>query len=89
MLGLLRYQVFLVYGVVFLACWVGAKHSAQEPTLLVDFAPLWAVLALGVYAASTVAYNVLTFRDCPEASLELEKQIQEAKAEMKKRKIID
>lgn len=94
MTGLLRYQVFLLYAVLFLAVWQGAKMNQDETAgigtkILVDFAPLWAVVALGVYALSTIIYNVMTFNDCPEAAKEIDENVKEAKAEMKKRKIID
>lgn len=94
MLGLLRYQVFLVYGFVFLAVWQGAKMNQDESKasvtarIVVDFAPLWGVLLLGLYAVTTIIYNVLTFNDCTEATKELERQIKEAKAEMRKREVI-
>lgn len=92
-MGLLRYQIFLVYGVLFLAFWLGAKTNQDETTgpaakIFVDFGPLWALVILGLYALSTIAYNVMTFNDCPEAAAELEQQIKEAKKEMKKRGII-
>jgi Dolichol-phosphate mannosyltransferase subunit 3 (DPM3) len=94
MLGLLRYQVFLVYGFVFLAVWQGAKMNQDVATasftarIVVDFAPLWAILLLGMYAATSIIYKVLTFNDCTDATAELEGQIKEAKAEMRRRKII-
>lgn len=92
-MGLLRYQIFLGYAVVFLALWIGARMKQDDTAqgvskILVDFAPIWAIGALGIYALATIMYNVMTFNDCPEAAEELEKQIKEAKAEMKKRKII-
>ena len=94
-MGLLRYQVFLVYGVVFLAVWQGVKMNQDEATaspaakILVNFAPIWAIVALGIYALSTIIYKVMTFNDCPEAAKEIDEQVKEAKAEMKRRKIID
>ena len=95
MLGLLRYQIFLLYGVLFLAIWQGVKMNQEDETvgtgtkILVDFAPLLAIVALRVYALSTILYNVMTFNDCPEAAKEIDENVKEAKAEMKKRKIID
>ena len=94
MLGLLRYQIFLVYGVAFLALWQGAKLNVDESTnatttFIVNYAPIWGILLLGIYAATTIIHNVMTFNDCPGAAEELERQIKEAKAEMKKRKIIE
>ena len=86
---LLRYQIFLGYGALFLAVWFYAlsNQSENEKSRMVEFAPVWAVLVLGVYAASSVVHGVLTFKDCPEAAKELEEQVAEAKTEMKNRGI--
>lgn len=35
-----------------------------------------------MYAVVTVLYRVFTFNDCPEAAEELQKQIDEAKADL-------
>ena len=90
MAGLLRWQVFASYAVVFLAVWSFAWSSTSEndPNMWIDFAPLWAIVALGVYAVSSVLYGVATFRDCPEAATEIEQQVVEAKKELKRRGII-
>ncbi|KAL9182675.1 hypothetical protein ACHAXT_013327 [Thalassiosira profunda] len=55
---------------------VGAK-------LLVQYLPLWAVVALGVYALASVVYKVATFGDCPEAASELAGEIAAAKARLR------
>jgi len=101
MLGLLRYQVFLTYGIAFLSVWYyGLTHqeewdlsasSITRPSavrLAVTWAPVWAVLALAVVLLTRLILGVLSYRDCPEAARELEQQIEEAKAEMKRRKIL-
>jgi hypothetical protein len=49
---------------------------------------LWGIVCLGLYALSSVIYGTLNFKDTPEASKELEQQIQDAKQEMTKRGII-
>lgn len=96
--GLLRYQIFLAYGGAFLALWYAVLLSQEAiveasmfpvttTELAVRWAPLWGILALGLYALMSVIYGVLTFEDCPEAALELERQVQEARAEMKRRGI--
>ncbi|KAK5978691.1 Dolichol-phosphate mannosyltransferase subunit 3, partial [Trichostrongylus colubriformis] len=51
-------------------------------------APIYAVLLLGIYAASSVVYGVATFNDCPSAKDELVKEIKEAQEDLRKRKII-
>lgn len=37
---------------------------------------------LQLYAVITVLYRVFTFNDCPEAAAEIQKQIDEAKADL-------
>lgn len=92
MTGLLRWQIFAGYAVAFLSIWGYALLSTKpdEPTvrLLLEYAPVWAILVLGVYAASSVMYGVATFRDCPEAASEIELQVAEARKELKRRGII-
>mmetsp|Transcript_23455 Transcript_23455/g.55571 ORF Transcript_23455/g.55571 Transcript_23455/m.55571 type:complete len:115 (+) Transcript_23455:91-435(+) len=103
MVKLLRYQIFLVYGAIFLATWgvllsrlsstlSSAGEEDEQPsiieTILIRYLPIWAILLLGVYAASSVVYGVMIFKDTPEASAELELQITEAKQEMTKRGVI-
>lgn len=95
---LLRYQVFLTYGALFVAVWRAALQQEEQlvetaapyttlASLLIRFAPLWGIASLGVYALVTIVYNVLTFEDCPEAAKEIDDQVKEARAELKKRGI--
>ena len=93
-MGLLRYQVFLAYGVLFLAIWYKAlsfrneaKDLSKEVDLLIKFAPVWAVLALGIYAVSNLIHGVANMSDCPDASKEIEQNVKEARKDMKKRGI--
>ena len=102
MVKLLRYQIFLVYGAIFLATWwmllsrlpPGAEEHGDEQTtisietILIRYLPIWAILLLGLYAASSVVYGVIIFKDTPDAAVELDRQITEAKQEMTKRGVI-
>lgn len=91
MLGLLRYQIFTVYGIVLLAIWYGALQTQQgkdNPSIIVVYGPLWGIIALGIYALSSVIYGVVILKDVPDAAAEIDRQITEARAEMKKRGII-
>ncbi|KAJ1663892.1 hypothetical protein EV178_004578 [Coemansia sp. RSA 1646] len=45
--------------------------------------PLLAVVALGAYAFINIGYNLLVFRECPEAYYELMQEIQEAKDDLR------
>lgn len=74
-------------GVAFLAVWYAAL-SAKKENPLVAYAPIWAVLLLGIYAVTTIAVGVINCKDFPDAASELERQVKEAKAEMKKRGVI-
>ncbi|PIA15040.1 dolichol-phosphate mannosyltransferase subunit 3 [Coemansia reversa NRRL 1564] len=45
--------------------------------------PLFFIVALGSYAFINVGYNLLVFRECPEAFHELMQEIQEAKHDLR------
>jgi len=88
---MLRYQLFLGYGVAFAAVWCAALQRKDEiastlgtsssvTSLVVDYAPIWAILVLGVYAVLSVAYRVATMADYPDAAEEIDMQVKEAKA---------
>lgn len=92
--GLLRYQIFLAYGGAFLALWYAALQNKDAiveatglPELAVELAPLWGIICLGLYALMTVICGVIAFEDCPGAAAELERQVDEARVEMKRRGI--
>jgi len=79
----------------FIAVWNIAATSKPDHVgslpladVLIDWAPVWAVAALGVYAVVSVMYGVANFRDCPEAAKEIEQQVIEARKELKRRGII-
>jgi Dolichol-phosphate mannosyltransferase subunit 3 (DPM3) len=105
----LRYQVFLSYGVAFLATWLyclinkdtiiasaataTANHTntpalQQILDIIITFAPIFAIVLLGIYLLSRLILGVLSFEDCPDAAKEIDTQIAEAKTEMKRRKVI-
>ena len=86
-MGLLRYQIFLGLGIAFFAIWYGALQTGTSNPLYV-YAPIWAIIMLGIYAVGTITHGVMNCKDFPEAATEIEKQVQEAKIEMKKRGVI-
>lgn len=91
---LLRYQLFTGYAVALLSIWYMALQKRSEYkdnqaiVVLIDFMPLGAVVAVGLYLLTVLIVGVLSFNDVPHASKELEAEIKEAKAEMKKRGIL-
>jgi Dolichol-phosphate mannosyltransferase subunit 3 (DPM3) len=62
--------------------------SAPIPVVLITYAPIWTILCLGIYAVTSIGLGVRNVRDVPEAAVELEQQISEARKEMKTRGII-
>lgn len=91
---MLRYQLFLTFAVAFGSAWYYAlSHRrdwslSEESSLAILLAPVIAIVALGVYLLSRLVWGVLSYEDFPEASKEIEGQIEEAKKELRKRKII-
>jgi type VI protein secretion system component VasF len=59
--------------------------SPETTKILIQFLPLWILVSLAIYALATIFYGLATLGDFPEASAELEKEVKEAKAAMKKR----
>ncbi|CAI2350718.1 unnamed protein product [Caenorhabditis sp. 36 PRJEB53466] len=55
----------------------------------VYYAPIYAVLTLGIYAVFNVVSGVATFNDCSAAKEELLREIKEAREELKQKKIIE
>jgi dolichyl-phosphate mannosyltransferase polypeptide 3 len=47
--------------------------------------PFWALVSLGAYLLGKLGYGVFSFNDVPEAHEELVKQIEQARADLKKR----
>lgn len=98
-MGLLRYQIFLSYGIVFIAIWQtllkqedtvikSASEKLNIPSfhlrILIEYAPIWLIVSLGVYAVSSIGISMLNFKDCPEAAAEIDQQVKQAKAELTK-----
>jgi Dolichol-phosphate mannosyltransferase subunit 3 (DPM3) len=86
---MLRYQVFLSRLIAFLCIWYTILRSGvvEKGNLWVDYAPIWAIVLLGIYAVTSVATGVVQLKDYPEAAAEIEHQIAQAKTEMMKRGI--
>jgi dolichyl-phosphate mannosyltransferase polypeptide 3 len=73
-----------------LSAWVDALKPSPQLLGAADAAtlsPFLVVVGLGVYAVADIMYTVLTFNDCKDAAEEIDRQVLEARKEMKKRKI--
>lgn len=85
---LTRLQVFLGIFASFSSCWYAALLANNDADPLLKYAPIWIILILGVYAVSTIAHGVIQCKDFPDAALEIEKQVKEARTEMSRRGVI-
>ena len=87
MFNLLRYQIFCAYGILFLGLWI-ALRTENGDNILIDFAPLWLIIVLGIYAVTSIYRGVVNMKDCPEAAAEVDRHVKEAKEELSKKGII-
>jgi len=93
-MGLLRYQVFASYVAAIILSWLWALNNIESLPLspqlhpAITFAPLLVVVAVGLYLLSVLVVGVLSFRDCPEAAKELDRDVKAAKADLRSRGII-
>ena len=76
-----------------MSIWLGALKLVTDETHWlvqagVQFAPIWGIILLGIYAVAWIAYGVVTLKDNPRSAKELEEHVKEAKVEMKKRGIV-
>lgn len=63
-------------------------RDAVVAARVITWAPLWLLVGLASYALISVLHGVATFRDCPEAAAELEREVREARAELAKRGVL-
>lgn len=78
-----------------MAVWIGLLRRSSDwglspvQSILIQLAPLVALILLGLYLLFRLLYGVLTFGDHPHAAVALEKEVAKAKIELKKRGIIE
>eukprot|EP00978_Attheya_sp_CCMP212_P003275 scaffold6788_cov55-Attheya_sp.AAC.2 len=68
--GLLRYQLFLVYGVALLSIWYTAL---EQKYVLVDL--LSPTITPDTVTVSSITQGVINCADCPEAAKEIDEQV--------------
>jgi hypothetical protein len=84
MLKLLGYKVkrgvrYIVDTVFLFLVWSQLLHFGYGESCLIKYAPIWVVLALGVYAAASTLLSVISIRNTPEDAQQIEREIVEAK----------
>mgnify|MGYP006136360321 CR=1 FL=1 len=92
-MALLRYQLFLAIGVAFMSIWLSLilnwnGNTKPQQNILLLYAPCWFIITLGIYAVGSIVIGLINFKDTPEAANEIDRQVLEARKEMKRRRII-
>lgn len=88
---MLKYQQWLAGLSAFLALWLLLRAYAAEwagdarVLQVVDVLPLYALVSFGAYSLAVIALSVMKVRDFPEAAKELDRQVVEAKEDLKRR----
>jgi len=80
-----KLQEWLTVLTVIAGLWLSAYNKMWGTAYRMEilWTPVMMVVLLGIYSVLTIAYRVATFNDCEEASLELQKQIGEARADLR------
>ncbi|MFH4976539.1 hypothetical protein AB6A40_003248 [Gnathostoma spinigerum] len=66
----------------------GSANLIEENYTNILMLPVYIAVLFGIYAVCSVLYGVATFNECPQAGIELKAEIEEAKADLKRRGII-
>lgn len=88
---MLKYQKWVVAFVALLTLWLlardyAATHVADARFLqIATVLPMYALVSFGAYSLAVIALSVMSIKDCPAASKELDAQVLEAKADLKKK----
>lgn len=88
---MLKYQKWVAAFVLLLALWLLARNYAAKNLgdtrflQIVNVLPMYALVSFGAYSLSVIALSVMSVEDCPAAAKELDAQVIEAKADLKKK----
>ncbi|TLD05609.1 dolichol-phosphate mannosyltransferase subunit 3 [Venturia nashicola] len=77
---------FVVLATLYLSAFLGfVPLPAKIQDDVVPVLPFWAIVSFGAYLLAKLGYGVFSFNDVPEAHEELVKEIEQARADLKKR----
>ena len=63
-------------------------RSEINDNAVVNYAPLWLVASIGVFAAYSIVSGVANLKDCPDAAKEIDRDVKEARVAMTKKGVI-
>mmetsp|Transcript_25153 Transcript_25153/g.42086 ORF Transcript_25153/g.42086 Transcript_25153/m.42086 type:complete len:106 (-) Transcript_25153:676-993(-) len=71
--------------------WVLALRQQWSPAVawVVQILPMYALVSFGFYSLAVIGYRVASFPTCPEASVELQREILEARADLTAKGVLE
>ncbi|KAI5288737.1 hypothetical protein KEM52_001043 [Ascosphaera acerosa] len=73
---------------LYLALYLGLIPVGETvQTEIIPVLPIWCLVSLGAFLLGKLGWGVLTFNDCPEAYEELQREIKQAKVELRALKV--
>jgi len=81
-------SVFLLVSSLYLALYLGLvplNETIQDE--IVPVLPFYGLICVACFLGARLGWNIMTFNDVPEAYASLQKEIDQAKAELRKAKI--
>jgi hypothetical protein len=67
---------------------ISGGSSTHIIEAILRYLPLWTIILLGIYALTMVLVRVHTMKDCPEAAVELAKEIEMAKESLRRKGLV-
>ncbi|KAJ6000166.1 hypothetical protein N7481_000575 [Penicillium waksmanii] len=81
-------SVVLLVSSLYLVAYLGLVPLNETiQTEILPVLPFWAVIVFGCYLLGRLGVAIFTFNDVPEAHAELQKEIEQAKVELRQGKI--
>lgn len=90
-MAMLKYQKWVAAFVLLLVLWLLARDYAVKNVgdarflQIVNVLPMYALVSFGAYSLAVIALSVMSVEDCPAAAKELDTQVIEAKADLKRK----
>ncbi|CAI7569174.1 hypothetical protein N7533_001911 [Penicillium manginii] len=81
-------SVLLLVSSLYLVAYLGlVPLNETVQTEIIPVLPFWALIVFGCYLLGRLGVAIFTFNDVPEAHAELQKEIEQAKVELRQGKI--
>ncbi|KAJ5403935.1 hypothetical protein N7509_003806 [Penicillium cosmopolitanum] len=81
-------SVLLLVSSLYLVAYLGlVPLNKTFQTEIIPVLPFWALIVFGCYLLGRLGVAIFTFNDVPEAHAELQKEIEQAKVELRQGKI--